>query len=130
VSPTGPGLAGTGDPNTPALPGFGLIQQSTLLGQFDLFHPAFLGGSGMPPGAPWNAPSVDLKFAGGQLTTDLTAIGTFAGMSRGSPGDPTSGGTSQTPQVTGVGMVLGQLDSAGKPDLTNLPPPDTKVVPR
>jgi hypothetical protein len=56
------------------------------------------------------------------LTTDLTNFGSVVSALKHAH-DPLAGTGTQTPQVTGVGAALSNLDQTSKPQL-NLPKPD------
>jgi hypothetical protein len=56
------------------------------------------------------------------LTIDLTNFGSLVSALRHG-NDPLAGG-SQTPQITGVGAALGNLDQSSKHELKNLLKPD------
>ena len=113
---TGATSAVAGDPLTVS------IHQSTLLGQFGATTPGFLSSSGA-----LNAPSavglvdptnnsgsgnLSSQLSGGQLTTDLTTIGSLAGISTSGSSQPTSGVATQVTPVAGADVVLGQPDNS------------------
>jgi hypothetical protein len=98
------------------------IQQSTLLGQFSATTAGFLSSSGA-----LNAPSavglvdptnnsgsdnVSSQLSGGQLMTDLTTIGSLAGISTSGSSQPTSGVATQVTPVAGADVALGQPDNS------------------
>jgi hypothetical protein len=101
-----------------------------VLGPFDTTPVGFLGRSGAPQAMslamgvdPTSASSPGVAassglLAGGQLTTDLTAIGTGAVTPTSGASDTAAGAPAQTTPVTGAGLVLSQPDSAG-PIFTN-----------
>jgi hypothetical protein len=98
------------------------IQQSMLLGQFSATTAGFLSSSGAI-----NAPSavglidptnnsgsgnVPGQLSGGQLMTDLTTIGSLAGISTSGSNQPTSGVATQVTPVAGANVVLGQPENS------------------
>jgi hypothetical protein len=96
------------------------IQQSTLLGQFGETTAGFLSSSGT-----LNAPSalvdptnnsasgnVSSQLFSGQLMTDLTKIGSLAGISTSGANQPSPGVATHVTPVAGADLLLGQPENS------------------
>ena len=135
--PTGSAGTGTHDPLTAP------INQNTVFGNLDHGHGKFLQGNGTTPpnnGAPDTGKLAGLDqgnlgqtltHASKQLLADLTNIGKLLNNLGHGSNDPFVGsGQLTTPQINGIGGVLGNLDNGGKPDFKDLLTHNTTIVPR
>jgi hypothetical protein len=98
------------------------IQHSTLLGQTSGTTAAFLSSSGalnspsavglVDPTDNSGSGNVSSQLSGGQLMTDLTTIGSLAGISTSGSSQATSGVATQVTPVAGADVALGQPDNS------------------
>jgi hypothetical protein len=110
LSATGP--TGASDPLSAP------IQPNTILGKFGTTA-GFLQGSGGNSGQDqFNEQAVIKQLFAACLTTDLTNFGSLASALRHAY-DSFAGASSQTPQITGVGAALNNLEGE-KQQLNNL----------